>query len=126
MEHQELLVGFVRMHVLHHAAEGDLYGQWMIEELAEHGYEISTGTLYPLLHSMERKGYLKSYRKRSGRAYRRFYRATPLGKKALAIVRQRLHELFDEVAKKRRRQRKRAKPNSGRAHKPQPSFMGKS
>ena len=109
MEHQELLVGFVRMHVLHHAAEGDLYGQWMIEELAEHGYEISTGTLYPLLHSMERKGYLKSHRKRSGRAYRRFYRATPLGKKALAIVRQRLHELFDEVARKERKRRKRAK-----------------
>jgi PadR family transcriptional regulator, regulatory protein PadR len=97
------------MHVLHHAAEGDLYGKWMIEELSEHGYEISTGTLYPLLHSMERKGYLKSHRKRSGRTYRRFYRATPLGKKALAIVRQRLHELFNEVAKKRRRQRKRAK-----------------
>jgi len=98
------------MHVLHHAAErGGLYGQWMIEELSEHGYEISTGTLYPLLHSMERKGYLKSRRKRSGRTYRRFYHATPLGKKALAVVRQRLHELFDEVAKKRRRQKKLAK-----------------
>ena len=115
MEHQDLLVGFVRMHVLHHAAEpGGLYGQWMIEELAEHGYEISTGTLYPLLHGMERKGYLKSYRKRSGRTYRRFYRATPLGKRALAIVRQRLHELFDEVAKKERRRKKQAKSGNAR------------
>jgi hypothetical protein len=43
MEHQELLSGLVRLHVLHHAAEGDLYGNWMIEELAGHGYKISPG-----------------------------------------------------------------------------------
>ena len=55
MEHQELLSGFIRLHVLHHAAEGDLYGQWMIEELARHGYRVSPGTLYPMLHAMEHK-----------------------------------------------------------------------
>jgi PadR family transcriptional regulator len=99
MEHQDLLVGFVRMHILHHAAEGELYGQWMIEELAHHGYKISAGTLYPMLHGMERKGYLKSRKKPNGRTYRRVYRATPLGRKALALVRVRLNELFDEVTK---------------------------
>lgn len=103
MEHQDLLVGFIRMHILHHAADGDLYGQWMIEELSHHGYKISAGTLYPMLHGMERKGYLKSYKKRDGRTYRRFYRATPVGRKALAVVRLRLNELFDEVAKKQRK-----------------------
>ena len=108
MEHQELLAGFVRMHILHHAAKDGLYGQWMIEELAHHGYKMSAGTLYPMLHSMERKGYLKSHRKRSGRTYRRFYRVTPLGRKALVLVRTRLHELFDEVGKKRRKAVKRA------------------
>jgi len=102
MEHQELLAGFIRMHILHHAAEGDLYGLWMIEELGHHGYKMSAGTLYPMLHGLERKGYLKSRKKRVGRTYRRFYRATPLGRKALAVVRVRLNELFDEVAKKRR------------------------
>jgi DNA-binding PadR family transcriptional regulator len=107
MEHQDLLVGFVRMHILHHAAKEGLYGQWMIEELAHHGYKISAGTLYPMLHGMERKGYLKSRKKRNGRTYRRFYRATPLGRKALSLVRTRLNELFDEVARKRR---KRVKP----------------
>ena len=100
MEYQDLLVGFVRMHILHHAAEGDLYGQWMIDELAHHGYKMSAGTLYPMLHGMERKGYLKSYKKQLGRTYRRFYRATPLGRKALALVRTRLNELFSEVGKK--------------------------
>ena len=109
MEHQELLAGFVRMHILHHAAKDGLYGQWMIEELAHHGYKISAGTLYPMLHGMERKGYLKSLKKRDGKTYRRFYRATPLGRKALTLVRTRLNELFDEVAKKRRKRAKQAK-----------------
>jgi PadR family transcriptional regulator PadR len=109
MEHQELLSGFIRMHILHHAAEGDLYGQWMIEELGEHGYEISAGTLYPMLHNLERKGYLKSHRKRSGRSYRRCYRATPMGRKALTLIRARLNELFQEVAKKRGKRGRKAK-----------------
>jgi DNA-binding PadR family transcriptional regulator len=115
MEHQELLAGFVRMHILHHAAKDGLYGQWMIEELAHHGYKISAGTLYPMLHGMERKGYLKSLKKRDGRTYRRFYRATPLGRKALSLVRTRLNELFDEVAKKQRHANKTKKPREIRA-----------
>lgn len=36
MEHQDLLNGLIRLHVLHHAAEGEVYGQWMIEEMLEH------------------------------------------------------------------------------------------
>src|SRR3954468_5365582 len=115
MEHQELLAGFVRMHILHHAAKDGLYGQWMIEELAHHGYKISAGTLYPMLHGMERKGYLKSLKKRDGKTYRRFYRVTPLGRKALTLVRTRLNELLDEVSKKRRKRAKPAKrPNEAR------------
>jgi PadR family transcriptional regulator PadR len=106
VEHQELLGGFVRMHILHHAEKGDLYGLWMIEELAHHGYTISAGTLYPMLHGLERKGYLKSHKKQMGRTYRRFYRATPKGREALAVVRARLSELFDEVGRKKRRSAK--------------------
>jgi len=30
MKHQELLKGLVRLHILHHAAEAEFYGQWMI------------------------------------------------------------------------------------------------
>lgn len=101
MEYQDLLGGFIRMHILHHAAEGDIYGQWMIDELARHGYKISAGTLYPMLHAMEKKGYLRSYEKQTGKTYRRLYRATPMGRKALALVRRRLDELFNEVGKKR-------------------------
>lgn len=98
MEHQELLSGLVRLHVLHHAAEGDLYGNWMIEELARHGYRISPGTLYPMLHGLERKGYLTSRTERAGRSQRRVYRATEHGIAALAFARERVRELVREVA----------------------------
>jgi PadR family transcriptional regulator PadR len=67
MEHQDLLSGLIRLHVLHHAVEGELYGQWMIEELARHGYKLSAGTLYPMLKAMEKKGYLVSEIRRDGR-----------------------------------------------------------
>jgi PadR family transcriptional regulator, regulatory protein PadR len=97
MEHQELLGGFVRLHVLHHAAEGELYGHWMIEELGRHGCRMSPGTLYPLLDGLEKRGYLVSRRERAGRSIRRLYSATPLGREALAIARARLRELFREV-----------------------------
>jgi DNA-binding PadR family transcriptional regulator len=102
MEHQELLSGFIRLHILHHAAEGDLYGQWMIEELARHGYKLSPGTLYPMLHAMEEKGYLISREERTGRSARRLYRATPLGHEALELARSKARELFSEIFPTRR------------------------
>lgn len=98
MEHQELLSGLVGLHVLHHAAEGDLYGNWMIEELARHGYRISPGTLYPMLHALERKSYLTSRVERAGRLQRRIYRATDYGVKVLALARDRIRELVRWVA----------------------------
>lgn len=97
MEHRELLAGLIRLHVLHHAAEGELYGQWMIEELGRHGYRLSPGTLYPMLRAMEAKGYLTSKEQRVGRAIRRIYRATPLGREALKVARERVRELFGEM-----------------------------
>lgn len=99
MEHQDLLAGLVRLHVLHHAAEAEIYGHWMIEELAHHGYKLSPGTLYPMLHGMERKGYLVSRKEKLGKTFRRLYRATPLGLEALAIARLRVRELVREVGK---------------------------
>ncbi|OQM75687.1 PadR family transcriptional regulator [Manganibacter manganicus] len=97
MEHQELLSGLIRLHVLHHAAEGDLYGHWMIAELAHHGYKISAGTLYPMLHALERKGYLESRTERAGCSHRRIYRATPYGVAALKMAKEKVRELFREV-----------------------------
>ena len=66
MKFNDLLTGFIRLHILHHAAEQEIYGQWMIDELAHHGYRLSPGTLYPMLHAMERNGYLTSRVQREG------------------------------------------------------------
>jgi PadR family transcriptional regulator, regulatory protein PadR len=97
VQYQELLVGLVRLHILHHAAEGEVYGSWIIEELGRHGYRLSPGTLYPMLQTMERKGYLRSRQKRAGRSVRRLYRATALGGKALGVAKEKLRELVGEL-----------------------------
>jgi PadR family transcriptional regulator PadR len=101
MEHQDLLSGLIRLHVLHHAVEDEVYGQWMIEELARHGYRLSAGTLYPMLRSMEKKGYLASEERRVGRSIRKVYRATPLGREALDIARGKVRELIGEMMEHR-------------------------
>jgi len=94
---RSLYTGLIRLHILHHAAEGPIFGQAMIDELARHGYRLSTGTLYPILHGMEQQGYLRSQTvQREGRS-RRVYRATASGRKALVVARQRVQELFGEM-----------------------------
>jgi len=92
----DLLSGFIRLHVLHHAAQGPLVGFWMMEELRRHGYRLSAGTLYPLLHGLEGRGWLRSAPKREGRRSWREYRATPAGVRALAAAKDKLQELFHE------------------------------
>ena len=93
----ELLSGFIRLHVLHHAAKEPVVGFWMIEELSRHGYRLSTGTLYPLLHGLERRGYLRSVLRRVGRRSWREYRATRAGRRALSAAKEKLWELFHEL-----------------------------
>lgn len=87
----------MRLHILHHAAEEPIFGLGMAEELARHGYRISPGTLYPLLHGLERKGYLRATEQRKGKSRRTVYRATPLGKKALEAAKSKVRELFGEL-----------------------------
>ncbi len=94
---RDLYSGLIRLHVLHHAAEGAIFGLGMMEELARHGYRISPGSLYPLLQSLEEKGYLRSSEQRKGKSLRRVYRATPLGRKALAAAKSKVRELFHEL-----------------------------
>lgn len=94
---RELYSGLIRLHVLHHASEEPIFGLGMLEELARHGYRISPGTLYPILHGLEKKGYLCSTERRDGKSLRRVYSATPLGRKALAAAKTRIRELFLEV-----------------------------
>ena len=94
---REFLRGAVDLHVLHHAAEGEIHGAWMSRELATHGYEISPGTLYPTLHRLENEGLLSSRKAVEGGHARRVYKITAEGRKALKRMREALRELADEV-----------------------------
>jgi PadR family transcriptional regulator PadR len=101
MKHQELMKGLIRLHILHHASKEEFYGQWMIHELASHGYTLSPGTLYPMLHALERRGYLKSRQVRMGRTFRRLYYATALGREANKIAKIQVRELTGQGRKRR-------------------------
>lgn len=97
MEDKDLYAGLIRLHILHHAGEGPIFGLAIIEELRRHGYDLSPGTLYPMLHGMERKGYLCSRREGAGRRARRIYDITPAGRAALRDARAKVRELFGEL-----------------------------
>jgi PadR family transcriptional regulator PadR len=94
---RELYSGLIRLHLLHHACEEPIFGLGMIEELGRHGYKVSPGSLYPLLHSLEKKGYLRSSEQRNGKSLRKVYRATPAGRKALIAAKLKVRELFREL-----------------------------
>jgi len=94
---RDLYSGLMRLHILHHAVEGPIFGLGMLEELGRHGYRISPGTLYPLLHGLEKKGYIHGSERRDGKSLRKVYRATPLGRKALAAAKIKVREFIGEL-----------------------------
>jgi len=94
---RDLFLAFVRVHILHHAAEEAIFGLEMIEELRRHGYAISPGTLYPILHGLESAGCLRSRQEVVNGKLRKYYVATANGRRALAEVRKKIRELVDEV-----------------------------
>ena len=101
---REILLGFWKVHILHHAAEGPLVGQWMLHELREHGYSVSPGTLYPLLRRMEKTGWLRCrVDKKAGPKSRREYFLTAAGREALEEVHCYLRELRVEVVGRRKK-----------------------
>ena len=94
---REFLLGFWKIHILHHAADGrGVYGQWMLEELNHHGYRLSPGTLYPILARMAQRGWLRASEPRRSKAAR-VYRLTPRGHEVLNQLRASLDELHGEV-----------------------------
>jgi len=97
---REILLSFWKVHILHHAAEEPLVGQWMLEELRRHGYSVSPGTLYPVLRRMEARGWLRcKVDPRGGKRARREYTLTPRGRRVLDLVREYVRELGEEVGR---------------------------
>ena len=98
---RDVFLAFVRVHVLHHAARERIFGLEMMEELKRHGYDISAGTLYPLLHAFEESGVLISRQEVVDGKVRRYYRATKAGNALLGELRTKIEELVDEVLEHR-------------------------
>ena len=94
---RDILRGFIKVHILFHATQEPVYGLGLIEELARHGYHLSPGTLYPLLHAMQQDGYLVSQEEVVGGKVRRYYRSTELGQETLRDAQSKIKELVSEV-----------------------------
>lgn len=97
MKERDILSGLIRLHILHHAAHEPIFGAGIIEELGRHGYKLSPGTLYPLLHGLEKNGYLRSDTELVKGRQRRPYVITEEGEAALALGKTKVWELFREL-----------------------------
>lgn len=94
---REFFLGFVKIHVIHHAAEAPVYGLSLIEELGRHGYALGPGTLYPILRGLTEAGYLRREERVVGGKVRKYYSITRAGRAALAESRRQIAELVEEV-----------------------------
>lgn len=94
---RDLMLGFVRVHVLHHANIEPVYGTGISAELESHGYRMSWGTLYPLLHNLTDEGFLAREDRVVGGKVRKYYTITPLGRQALQEAREKALELVNEI-----------------------------
>jgi DNA-binding PadR family transcriptional regulator len=94
---RDLMLGFVRVHVLYHASKEPIYGSGISAELETHGYRLSWGTLFPLLHSLESEGFLDRDERVVNGKVRKYYEITDLGRAALEEARRKALELIDEI-----------------------------
>ena len=99
-QNREIFYGLIRIHVLVHASDEPIFGLAMKEELEHHGYRIGPGTLYPLLHGLERSGLLTSRIDKVDGGRRRVYRITPAGRRALEKAKEKVDELHHELHEK--------------------------
>ncbi len=94
---RKIFLSFVRVHILYHAVNEDIFGIELIEDLKRHEYKISPGTLYPILHKLEKDGYLSSRTENVAGKIRRYYRATEKGNSLLIKAKEKIRELFHEI-----------------------------
>jgi PadR family transcriptional regulator, regulatory protein PadR len=94
---REFLLGFIKIHILYHAAKEGFCGVDMMKELKRHGYSVGPGTLYPILHRLQMSGYLRAERKTERGKMRVYYNGTNKGRQALEQTRLKITELVSEV-----------------------------
>jgi len=94
---RKFMQGFMQVHILYHAKVEPFYGSWMIGELKKHGYDVSPGTLYPVLHNMEATGLLEKEERLVEGKVRKYYAITVTGITVLMQAKQVVFELFHEM-----------------------------
>jgi DNA-binding PadR family transcriptional regulator len=94
---REIRIGLWKIHILHHAASREVWGLWLLTELAAHGHRLSPGTLYPALARMEKNGWLRRRKRDPHPRARQLYKITPGGRVLLRALRQEVTELYREV-----------------------------
>lgn len=83
---KELLKGSTSILVLSVLENRDLYGYKIIRELeirSENAFEMSEGTLYPILHALEKEKCLEAYWQEFDGRNRKYYHITKKGKEVL-------------------------------------------
>jgi len=95
--YRKLFLGFIQIHILHHAKKDPIFGSWMLKELREHGYNLSAGTLYPLLHTMDSAGLLEKEDRNVDGKIRKYYKTTEKGSDVLQEAKNKAYELFKEL-----------------------------
>jgi PadR family transcriptional regulator, regulatory protein PadR len=94
---RDLFLGFVKLHILYHASKAPVFGLDLIRELARHGYTLSPGTIYPILHGLEKEGFLEAQKEVVRGKVRKYYSATQGGRDALAQATIKAEELTKEL-----------------------------
>lgn len=94
---RKIFNGLIYIHILHHGSEDSFYGTWMMEELKEHGYKLSPGTIYPILKAMVEEELLIREDKIVNGKVRKYYKNTEKGNELLIELKKNLKSLVDEV-----------------------------
>lgn len=95
---RKLFLGFIHMHILHHGIKEPFFGSWMIDELKHHGYDMSPGTLYPILHNLEINRLLSMEEKKVEGKIRKYYATTKDGEEVLRDLKEKALELVKEIS----------------------------
>jgi len=94
---RDLELAFVKLHILYHADNEEVFGVGLMKELERHGYTIGPGTLYPTLAKLEKGGFLTCKARTVNHKQRKYYRITPAGRSLLDEMKGKIEELYREV-----------------------------
>ncbi|REJ07415.1 PadR family transcriptional regulator [Halobacillus trueperi] len=94
---RDFFLGSIKIHILYHASIEPIYGAFLMEELASHGYDISPGTLYPTLKQLHKDELLEKYEEKVEGKIRKYYVITDKGRQVLAEGREQVRELAEEI-----------------------------